>query len=77
VHFQSSELTVTTAGVALGRAAEKLNPLSNGRNWPYALFAIGKQRYHVQNKQHDQNAECDVIGNCHGRGTLSFIMTGA
>jgi hypothetical protein len=40
--------------------------LSNGRNWPYALFSVGNDRYYVRNEQCDQNAECDVIGNCHG-----------
>src|SRR5215471_12810037 len=29
------------------------------------LFAVGKRRRHVRNEQHDQNAKCDVIGNCH------------
>jgi hypothetical protein len=29
------------------------------------LFAVGKHRYDVHNEQHDQNAKCDVIGNCH------------
>jgi hypothetical protein len=48
--------------------------LSNGGNWPSALFAVGEHRYHVRNEQRDQNAECDVIGNCHGEGPLSFVI---
>jgi hypothetical protein len=47
--------------------------LSNRVNWPHALFAVGKHRYHVQSEQRDQNAECNVIGNCHDGGTFSFV----
>ena len=28
-------------------------------------FAVGERQCHVHNEQHDQNAKCDVIGNCH------------
>src|SRR3974377_1381774 len=51
---------------ASGVFARLLIYLSNGGNQPYELFAVSTHVYYVRNEQHDQNAECDVIGNCHG-----------